>query len=176
MTTDNIAMFQKVSFEEYKKARVKMFIVNDEVSEAEMFEEWKNIKIPQRATIGSAGYDFAIPMEVTVFDGPDDAVLIPTGIRAKIAEGWVLMLFPRSGLGTKYGFGLDNTVGIIDSDYYENENNDGHLFVQCINIKDEPLVIKKGDVIAQVVFMKYLITDGDNAEGVRTGGFGSTDK
>ena len=171
MITDNIAMFQKVSFEEYKKARTKMFIVNEEVSEAEMFEEWKNIKIPQRATIGSAGYDFAIPMEVTVFDGPDDAVLIPTGIRAKIAEGWVLMLFPRSGLGTKYGFGLDNTVGIIDSDYF-NADNEGHIMAK-VHV-NKGLTLKPGERFMQGVFVPFGIASNGNTTSLRHGGLGST--
>lgn len=139
--------------------------------------ENKGINLPKRSTKNAAGYDIeaAEDMIIEPFKNGDKPALIPTGLKAYCADDEWFMLANRSS-GPKKGFLFPHSFGIIDSDYYENENNDGHLFVQCINIKDEPLVIKKGDVIAQVVFMKYLITDDDKAEGVRTGGFGSTDK
>lgn len=139
--------------------------------------ENKGINLPKRGTKNAAGYDIeaAEDMVIEPFKNGDKPALIPTGLKAYCADDEWFMLANRSS-GPKKGFLFPHSFGIIDSDYYENENNDGHLFVQCINIKDEPLIIKKGDVIAQVVFMKYLITDDDNAEGVRTGGFGSTDK
>lgn len=139
--------------------------------------ENKGINLPKRGTKNAAGYDIeaAEDMVIEPFKNGDKPALIPTGLKAYCADDEWFMLANRSS-GPKKGFLFPHSFGIIDSDYYENENNDGHLFVQCINIKDEPLVIKKGDVIAQVVFMKYLITDDDKAEGVRTGGFGSTDK
>ena len=139
--------------------------------------ENKGINLPKRSTKNAAGYDIeaAEDMVILPFKNGDKPSLIPTGLKAYCADDEWFMLANRSS-GPKKGFLFPHSFGIIDSDYYENENNDGHLFVQCINIKDEPLVIKKGDVVAQVVFMKYLITDDDKADGIRTGGFGSTDK
>lgn len=139
--------------------------------------EDKGINLPKRSTKNAAGYDIeaAEDMVIEPFKNGMKPTLIPTGLKAYCADDEWFMLANRSS-GPKKGFLFPHSFGIIDSDYYGNENNDGHLFVQCINIKDEPLVIKKGDVIAQVVFMKYLITDNDNAEGIRTGGFGSTGK
>lgn len=139
--------------------------------------EDRGINLPKRSTKNAAGYDIesAEDMVIQPFKNGDKPALIATGLKAYCADDEWFMLANRSS-GPKKGFLFPHSFGIIDSDYYENENNDGHLFVQCINIKDEPLIIKKGDVIAQVVFMKYLITDDDKAEGVRTGGFGSTDK
>jgi len=171
MVTDNIAMFQKVSFEEYKKMREKMFTVKGELTDEEMFDEWKNIKLPQRATAGSAGYDFSIPMDITVYDKKEDSVLIPTGIRAKIQEGWVLMLFPRSGLGTKYGFGLNNTVGIIDSDYFH-ADNEGHIMAKMH--ADTVLHLSAGERFMQGVFVPFGIACNGNTTNARHGGFGST--
>ena len=138
--------------------------------------EGKGINLPKRSTKNAAGYDIEAAEDVVIepFKNGMKPTLVATGLKAYCADDEWFMLANRSS-GPKKGFLFPHSFGIIDSDYYGNENNDGHLFVQCINIKDEPLVIKKGDVIAQVVFMKYLITDDDKAEGVRTGGFGSTD-
>ena len=145
----------------------------------EIARGWENkgINLPKRSTKNSAGYDIeaAEDMVIEPFKNGDKPSLVPTGLKAYCDDDEWFMLANRSS-GPKKGFLFPHSFGIIDSDYYENENNDGHLFVQCINIKDEPLVIKKGDIIAQVVFMKYLITDDDKSEGIRTGGFGSTDK
>jgi dUTP pyrophosphatase len=139
--------------------------------------EDKNINIPKRSTKNSAGYDIEAAEDITIepFKNGMKPTLISTGLKAYCQPDEWFMLANRSS-GPKKGLLFPHSFGIIDSDYYGNESNDGHLFVQVINIKDEPLVIKKGDVIAQVVFMKYLITDDDNATGTRTGGFGSTDK
>lgn len=168
MTTDNIAMFQKVSFEEYKKMRARMFVVENEYTDDELFEEWKNIELPKRATVGSAGYDFALPMDVQF---TSDSQLIPTGIRAKIAEGWVLMLFPRSGLGTKYRFALDNTTGIIDSDYFHSDN-EGHIIAKA-HVADV-LDMKQGQRFMQGVFLPYGVACNGNTTALRNGGLGST--
>ena len=139
--------------------------------------EDKDIHLPVRKTKKSAGYDIEAAEDVVIepFKNGMKPTLVATGLKAYCQPDEWFMLANRSS-GPKKGFLFPHSLGIIDSDYYENENNDGHLFVQCINIKDEPLIIKKGDVIAQVVFMKYLITDDDKADGIRTGGFGSTDK
>lgn len=129
------------------------------------------IRLPRRATGGSAGYDFFSTLDFTLEPGQE--ISIPTGIRAKIDEGWVLSIYPRSGLGFKYRVRLNNTVGIIDSDYY-GSSNEGHIFIKISNCGDKRLSIKKGDAFAQGIFTEYGITVDDEADGVRDGGFGST--
>ena len=131
--------------------------------------------LPRRATTGSAGYDFFSPMDFTL--SPGEILLIPTGIRAQIDEGWVLMLFPRSGLGFKYRLQLNNTVGVIDSDYY-NAKNEGHIHLKLINDSRDgrTLVVRAGDAVAQGIFLPFGVTTDDQAGGAREGGFGSTDK
>lgn len=130
------------------------------------------LKLPARATAGSAGYDFYAPLSFEL--APGATVKIPTGIRARIAPGWVLLLFPRSGLGFKYRVMLNNTVGVIDSDYF-NAENEGHIFIKLYNAGDRPMRVAAGDAFAQGVFLPFGVTEDDRADGVRTGGFGSTD-
>ncbi len=154
-----IAQFYKVSENEFLKA-----IKN---------ADYDDIMLPKRATSGSAGYDFFAPQEYSLNCG--ETVKIPTGIRVKIDEGWVLKIYPRSSLGFKYRLQLDNTVGIIDSDYFFAEN-EGHIFIKMTNCGDKPLVIEKGKAFAQGIFVEYGITVDDDATTLRTGGFGSTDK
>ena len=154
-----IAQFYKVSKTEFLKSGGE--------------EEYLNVSLPKRATSGSAGYDFFAPKGYTLL--PGETVKIPTGIRVKIDDGWVLTIFPRSSLGFKYKLSLDNTVGIIDSDYYYAEN-EGHIFIKLTNCGDKPLTIEKGKAFAQGVFLEYGVTYDDDSDGVRTGGFGSTDK
>lgn len=139
------------------------------------FEDYEGMPLPQRATVGSAGYDFYAPADITI--KPGETVKFPTGVRVMIAEGWMLALFPRSGLGFKYRLQLDNTVGIIDSDYYYSDN-EGHMFVKLTNDSKEgkTVVIKKGTAYMQGIFIPYGITHDDEASGVRNGGFGSTTK
>lgn len=129
--------------------------------------------MPVRATVGSAGYDFYSPLDFVLT--PGQTIKIPTGIRARIEDGWVLMIFPRSGLGFKFRIQLNNTVGIIDSDYYGSDN-EGHIFIKITNDSNEgmTLSIKKGDGFAQGVFLPYGVTSDDEAADVRNGGFGST--
>ena len=131
--------------------------------------------IPKQATAGSAGYDFYTPRALTI--APGETVKIPTGIRACIEDGWVLKIYPRSGLGFKYRLQLNNTVGIIDSDYYH-ADNEGHIFVKLTNDSNEgkTLTLAAGDAFAQGVFVEYGITFDDDADGIRRGGFGSTGK
>lgn len=140
--------------------------------------EDKEINLPVRKTKYSAAYDLEAAEETIIpsFKSGMKPTLIPTGLKAYMQGDEVLKLFPRSSGPKKQGILFPHSVGIIDKDYYGNEDNDGHLLVQCINIKDEDVVIKKGEAIAQAMFQKYLIIDDDNAEGTRTGGFGSTDK
>ena len=146
----------------------------------EIAQGWedKDINLPVRKTKYSAAYDLEAAEETIIpsFKSGMKPTLIPTGLKAYMQGDEVLKLFPRSSGPKKQGVLFPHSVGIIDKDYYGNEDNDGHLLVQCINIKDEDVIIKKGEAIAQAMFQKYLIIDDDNANGTRTGGFGSTDK
>ncbi|MBR3588271.1 MAG: deoxyuridine 5'-triphosphate nucleotidohydrolase [Clostridia bacterium] len=162
-----IAKFEKVSFDEFRKAF--------DLPENEIKEIYDNIKIPVRATEGSAGYDFSTPVDFELKSG--ETVKIPTGIRARIDNGWVLAVFPRSGLGFKFRLQLDNTVGIIDADYY-NSDNEGHIFIKVTNcsFEDKIVSVKAGNGFAQGIFLPFGITEDDNVTDVRNGGFGSTDK
>ena len=136
---------------------------------------YNDIKLPQRATKGSAGYDFFAPFDFTL--KPNETITIPTSIRCEMDENRVLMIFPRSGLGFKYRMQLNNTVGIIDSDYFYSDN-EGHIFIKITNNTNEDKVIevKKGQGFAQGLFMQYFLTDDDDASAIRNGGFGSTTK
>lgn len=145
----------------------------------EVVEEYKDkgIHLPVRKTKFSAGYDVEAAEDVVIpaFRPGLKPTLIPTGLKAYCQEDEFYMLVNRSS-GPKKGLVMANSIGIIDYDYYNNESNEGHFYFQYWNMKEEDLVIHKGDVIGQVIFQKYLITDDDHAEGVRTGGFGSTDQ
>lgn len=165
---EKIAKFEKVGFDEYKKAF-------EGRSDAEIKEIYDGISLPRRATKGSAGYDFYAPYDVTLAAG--ESVKIPTGIRVKIAAGWALALFPRSGLGFKFRLQLDNTVGIIDADYYESDNQ-GHIFCKITNDSREnkTMSVKKGNGFCQGIFLPFGITTDDETTAERNGGFGSTDK
>lgn len=166
-----IAEFQKVSFSQFEADFKKNFPECENVKEI-----YDAIKLPKRATTGSAGYDFYAPVDITLEKGK--SVLIPTGIRSKIEDGWVLQIFPRSGLGFKHRVQLDNTVGIIDADYY-NSSNEGHIMIKlsCDAHDDSHTVsLSAGDGFAQGIFLQFGITVDDDASGIRDGGFGSTTK
>ena len=139
--------------------------------------EDKNINIPVRSTAHSAGYDIEAAEDIVIpkFTPGAKPTLIPTGLKAYCDIDECVLLLNRSS-GPKKGFILANSVGLVDSDYYGNENNDGHLFFAYFNCSGEDIEVKKGDKIGQAVFTKFLVTDNDNATGSRTGGFGSTDK
>lgn len=134
---------------------------------------YDELMLPRRATAGSAGYDFYSPLDFTL--EPGQSIKIPTGIRARIDEGWVLVILPRSGQGFKYRVQLYNTAGVIDSDYF-GANNEGHCFVKLINANHEgkTLTVKKGEAFAQGIFLPFGVTEDDEADEIRTGGFGST--
>ena len=138
----------------------------------------KGINLPVRKTKHSAAYDIEAAEEVVLpsFQKGMKPTLIPTGLKAYMQSDEVLLIVPRSSGPKKQGISFPHNVGVIDSDYYNNPDNEGHIFVQCINLKDEDVVIKKGEAVAQAVFQKYLTVDDDNAEGMSTGGFGSTDR
>ena len=160
-----IARFEKVSFDCFKES----------FPEEEAKRVYDAITLPRRATSGSAGYDFFLTKDI--FLKPGETALIPTGIRVRMDEGWMLQLYPRSGLGFKFRLQLNNTVGIIDSDYYYGKN-EGHIFCKITNDSKEgkAVALQEGDAFCQGIFVPFGITEDDCADGVRTGGFGSTDK
>ena len=168
MEFKRVAKFEFVSFDEYKKAF-------DNKSDAEVKEIYDGLKLPKRATKGSAGYDFFSPFDIDL--KPGETLKVPTGIRANMVENYVLKLYPRSGLGFKYRLQLNNTVGIIDSDYYYSDN-EGHIFAKITNDSNEGKVlhVDKGTGFMQGIFIEYGITFDDDVTEVRNGGFGSTTK
>lgn len=134
----------------------------------------QGINIPKRQSIGSAGYDFEAAEDITIKAHDSKPVLIPTGIKAYMPENEFLLLVNRSGNPKKKGLILPNGVGIVDSDYFDNPGNEGEIFFQVLNIKDEDITIRKGERIGQGIFMPFLMASGDNADGQRIGGFGSS--
>ena len=167
-----VAQFFKVSFENFAEAVKGDF---PEFSDTDIQTIYEKILLPVRATRGSAGYDFFAPFSFTL--APGETVKIPTGIRVRIDEDWVLKIYPRSGLGFKYRLQMNNTVGIIDSDYF-NSDNEGHIFIKMTNDTNEGRTVEvlQGTGFAQGIFIEYGITVDDQAEGVRNGGLGSTTK
>lgn len=153
-----VAKFEKVSLKEFLKTGTE--------------EEYSSVVLPRRATVGSAGYDFFAVSPFTL--APGESKKIATGVRVKISEGFMLSIYPRSSLGFKYRLQLDNTVGIIDSDYYY-ADNEGHIFIKMTNCGGETLSVEKGKAFAQGIFIEYGITVDDECETKRTGGLGSTD-
>ena len=140
--------------------------------------ENSGVNLPTRKTKYSAAYDIEA-LEDTVlpsFKQGMKPTLIKTGLKAYMQPDEVLLIVPRSSGPKKQGILFPHSVGVIDKDYYGNQDNDGHIFIQCINIKDEDVHIKKGEAIAQAIFQKFYTVDNDNAEGERIGGFGSTSK
>lgn len=161
-----IAKFEKISFEQFKK---------DYKGKLDAKAVYDDIVLPKRATKGSAGYDFFAIEDISLSTG--ETILVPTGIRVKIENGWVLSIFPRSGLGFKHRLQLDNTVGIIDSDYY-GSSNEGHMFIKitCDAKTEKTVSIKKGEGIAQGIFLQFGLAKEDEVTAKRDGGFGSTTK
>ena len=138
--------------------------------------EDKNINIPVRKTAHSAGYDVETAEDTVIpaFKPGMKPTLVKTGLKAYMESDEMLCLYNRSSNPGKKGLILANSVGIVDSDYYGNPDNDGHIMFAFINVKDEDVEIKKGEAIGQGIFQKYLAVDNDIAEGERLGGFGST--
>ena len=167
---ERVAEFKKVSFDQFKSGYMKCF---GEADGADACAAYERIRLPERATSGSAGYDFFSTADVTI--GPGESLRIPTGIRCLMSDGWVLLLFPRSGLGFKYRFQLDNTVGVVDSDY-AGSDNEGHIFIAVTNDsrKQITLTIKEGEAFAQGILLPFGVTFNDNVTVKRNGGFGST--
>ena len=167
-----IAKFEKVSFEQFLEGWGNTLEITDEKNIRDIYDA---VRLPERATAGSAGYDFFAPVSITL--KPGETIKIPTGIRVWMEPEWVLKCYPRSGLGFKYRLQLNNTVGIIDSDYYYSDN-EGHIFAKITNDsnEDKTLSLKAGEGFMQGIFVEYGITFDDDATGVRNGGFGSTTK
>lgn len=166
-----VAKFHKVSYEQFEEGFVDSF-PDMGVSIKEVYE---GIQLPKRATTGSAGYDFFTPVGFTL--NPGETVKIPTGIRCEMAENWVLKCYPRSGLGFKFRLQLNNTVGIIDSDYFYSDN-EGHIFAKITNDTNEGKVVELEALTGfmQGIFIEYGITMDDDATEIRNGGLGSTTK
>ncbi len=164
-----IAKFSKVSFQQFQESWQDTF---HETVEQTVYDE---IKLPVRATAGSAGYDFFSPRTFSL--APGETIKIPTGIRVQMEAGWVLQCYPRSGLGFKYRLQLNNTVGIIDSDYYFSDN-EGHIFAKLTNDGKEHKTVEvvQGQGFMQGIFVPFGITVDDDATAIRNGGFGSTTK
>ena len=201
MSADKIARFEKVSRKQWTEDFLKQFgsealrdrykehclsaaarkgadnaaLENDEyvrlLQQADSI--YDAITLPKRATSGSAGYDICTPIDISL--KPGESIKIPTGIRASMREDYCLFIMPRSGLGSKYRFQLINTVGVIDSDYYCSDN-EGHIFVPMINDsrEDKTVELKAGSAFVQAIFCRFGITEDDETEGTRNGGFGST--
>lgn len=164
--------FEIVTYEQFKKDMISAFNEYEDSDDSEIKEIYNSIEFPTRATSGSAGYDFKSPFYFYI--KPGESIMIPIGIRAYMPSSVVLLIFPRSGLGTKYRVGLANSTAVIDSDYYE-ANNEGHIHIKLVNDGDKTVTIEKGKAFAQGVFTHYLTAYGDSAHNTRHGGLGSTD-
>ena len=159
-----VAKFEKVSREQFDNDLFEIIGIKGSF--------YNDILLPKRATSGSAGYDFYIPFDIDI--EPNEFIRIPTGIRVKIDDNYVLNLYPRSSLGFKYQMTLANTTGIIDSDYYH-ADNEGHIIVGIVNRGNKILSLKKGDRFVQGIFLAYYLAEEEHVETKRTGGFGSSD-
>lgn len=165
-----IAEFCKVSFKQFCEGWTDTF---GDCDASRLQEIYDGLKLPVRATAGSAGYDFFSPADFVI--RPGETLKIPTGIRVRMEENWVLKCYPRSGLGFKYRLQLNNTVGIIDSDYFYSDN-EGHIFAKLTNDtnEDKTVELKAGNGFMQGIFVEYGITIDDDVKNIRNGGFGST--
>ena len=153
--------FEKISFEQFRE---------DIIDDVELYNSYE---LPRRASKSSCGYDFFSINDIVLH--PGEIIKIPTGYKAKFMDDEALLLVVRSSMGFKYNVRMCNQVGVIDSDYYNNSSNEGHMWVALKNEGDKDYIINKGDAYCQGIFIKYLTTD-DNVNNVRVGGFGSTNK
>lgn len=155
--------FEKISFEQFKK---------DIIDDKNLYNEYQ---LPRRSTKNSAGYDFFALYDYTL--QPGEIKKIPTGIKSEMNDDEVLFLIDRSSMGFKYNIRMCNQVGVIDSDYYNNNDNEGHIWIKIQNEGDKEYSVKKGAAMIQGIFMKYLKIDNENEiNNERTSGIGSTDK
>lgn len=155
--------FEKISFEQFK---------NDVKDDVNLYDSYN---IPKRSTKNSAGYDFESLYDFTL--KPNEIIKIPTGIKVTMNSDEVLFIIVRSSMGFKYNVRLVNQVGVIDSDYYNNSDNEGHIFIKLHNQGNKDYIVKKGEKICQGIFTKYLTVDNEEKiEKERISGFGSTSK
>lgn len=166
----HIGKFEKVSALQFLTAAADCLHEGAEKKD-EYMAAYDRIILPTRSTSGSAGYDIRSPFAFTLL--PGDTIKIPSGVRVYIDNGWWLGCLPRSSIGFKYRVMLDNTMGVIDSDYY-NAENEGHIFIKITNHGDRKLVVQEGDRLIQAIFIPYGITYDDSQKAARTGGMGST--
>ena len=165
-----VASFYKISFENFKNFLSSI----NTIENYDIKNIYDNIVIPKRATKFSAGYDFFSPFDFIL--NPKETILIPTGIRCKMNKDVVLLLFPRSSLGFKYRLQLDNTIGVIDSDYYDSKN-EGHIVIKLTNdSNDNILSLKSKEAICQGIFLNYLLAQEEEVVNIRDGGIGSTNE
>lgn len=157
--------FRKISFEQYQI---------DVGGDANLRQEYDAIKLPARATKYSAGYDFFSPLSFSL--EPGETIKIPTGICVELDNDKFLGIYPRSGLGFKYRLQLDNTIGLIDADYFCSDN-EGHIWIKLTNDtrENKRLEVEAGQAIAQGIIQQYFLTIDDAVSATRNGGFGSTD-
>ena len=167
-----VAKFEKVSWGEFLKDYVNTFGVGKTIDMNVVRNIYDNIKIPQRKTKYSAGHDISIPFEIALSSG--SKMMIPTGIRCRIDEDYVMLIAPRSSLGIKKGLRLNNTLAVIDSDYYMNPDNEGHIFISVVNGGRDVIKFKAGDNIVQAMFVPYGVADEEEILEKRVGGIGST--
>lgn len=160
--------FEKVSYEEFNKAMLDIVGTNEEF----IRDCYDSLVLPKRATVGSAGYDFFSPFSFEL--KPGQTIKIPTGIKIEMPKGVVAMCVPRSSYGFKYRMMLENTIGVIDSDYYNNPSNEGHCMAKFTNHGDKTMEVNAGDAYMQCLLLPYLLTDDDEVTENRTGGIGST--
>ena len=175
----NVGKFEKVSFDQFmndidKYAEDQLRYLIKEDPDFIRYTIYDKIILPSRSTKGSAGYDFFMPFsDIRIF--PGESIVIPTGIKVSILNEWYLKLCPKSGLSFKFPLRLVDTVAIIDADYYNNSNNEGHIIAKITNESKTKLCrLDQGDKYIQGIFCEYGIVCGDNADGIRNGGFGST--
>ena len=178
---NRVAKFEKVSFEQFKNDWEDTFGRIDNINYGDLYlpgnsvikKIYDRIEIPKRSTSFSAGYDFKSPISLRL--NPGESTKIPTGIRCRMNNDYVLQIYPRSSLGSKFMFIPMNLVAIIDSDYYDSDN-EGHIFMKMKNCGGRTININAGDAFCQGIFVNYGITEDDNVYTKRNGGFGSTDK
>lgn len=153
--------FEKISFEQFK---------NDVCDDKLIYNKFK---LPNRSTKNSAGYDFFSLFDFSL--KPGEIMKIPTGIKVNMENNDVLFLVVRSSMGFKYNVRMCNQVGVIDSDYYNNSDNEGHIWIKLKNEGDKDFIVKNGDAICQGIFLNYLtVTNERDVKKIRNGGLGST--
>lgn len=172
---NRVAKFEKISYEQFEKDFYGSFTLKQMMNFGILNRDpeyiYNHIKLPERATKFSAGYDFYSPIPFTL--KPGKYVKIPTGIRCRMNNDYVLQIYPRSSLGFKYMLIPMNLVAIVDCDYYDSDN-EGHIFIKLKNCGDQTVAIDVGDAICQGIFVTYGITEDDNVHTSRNGGIGST--